>query len=113
MFSWLTGRGNFRMTSSKRIASGLVSFTANGYVDFEIKDVQFEYPTTNTMTIRLNILKVANIGWAPVTFTGTTMFPDQPGRPGLQAQTRRRVRPRGPVQGHRVSGGFLRREGAH
>ena len=76
MFSWLTGRGNFKDDQFQEDRERLGEFyRERGYVDFEIKDVQFEYPTTNTMTIRLNIFEGRQYRVGAVTFTGTTMFP--------------------------------------
>ncbi len=76
MFSWLTGRGNFKDDQFQEDRERLAEFYRDrGYLDFEIKDVQFEYPTSNRMVLRLNIFEGRQYKVGAVTFTGTTMFP--------------------------------------
>ena len=76
MFSWLTGRGNFKDDQFEDDRERLAEFYRDkGYVDFEIKDVQFENPTPKTMIIRLNIFEGQQYKVGAVTFAGTTMLP--------------------------------------
>jgi len=76
MFSWLTGRGNFKDDQFEEDREKLAEFyREKGYVDFEIKGVQFENPTTNTMIIRLNIFEGRQYKVGAVAFAGTTMMP--------------------------------------
>lgn len=76
MFSWLTGRGKFKDDQFQEDRERLTEFYRDrGYMDFEIKDVQFENPTPKTMIIRLNIFEGQQYKVGAVTFTGTTMFP--------------------------------------
>jgi outer membrane protein insertion porin family len=76
MFSWLTGRGNFKDDQFEEDRERLAEFyREKGYVDFEIKDVQFENPTPTTMIIRLNLFEGRQYKVGAVTFAGTTMMP--------------------------------------
>ncbi|MEK7788000.1 MAG: POTRA domain-containing protein, partial [Chloroflexota bacterium] len=76
MFSWLTGRGNFKDDQFEEDRERLAEFyREKGYVDFEIEDVQFENPTPKTMIIRLNIFEGRQYKVGAVTFAGTTMLP--------------------------------------
>ncbi|MEK7707461.1 MAG: outer membrane protein assembly factor BamA [Verrucomicrobiota bacterium] len=76
MFSWLTGRGTFKDDQFEEDRERLAEFyREKGYVDFEIKDVQFENPTPKTMIVRLNIFEGRQYKVGAVTFAGTTMLP--------------------------------------
>ena len=53
MFSWLTGSGVFKEEQFEEDKERLTEFYRDkGYIDFEIKDVQFVNPTPRTMIIR-------------------------------------------------------------
>jgi outer membrane protein insertion porin family len=76
LFSWLTGSGVFKDDQFEDDRDRLAEFYRdNGYIDFEIKDVQFENPTPTTMVIRFNIYEGRQYKVGAVTFNGTTMFP--------------------------------------
>ena len=47
----------------------------HGYIDFEIKDVQFENPTPNRMIIRFSLYEGRQYKVGAVTFKGTTLYP--------------------------------------
>ena len=52
MFSWITGSGVFKDDQFDDDKELLAEFYRNkGYIDFEIKEVQFEHPTPKTMVI--------------------------------------------------------------
>lgn len=56
MFSWLTGSGVFKDEQFQEDRERLAEFyREKGYIDFEIKDVQFEQPTPRSMIIRFTI----------------------------------------------------------
>jgi outer membrane protein insertion porin family len=75
-FSWLTGRGKFKDEQFEEDRERLAEFYRNqGYIDFEIKDVQFERPTPRTMIIRFYLDEGRPYKVGAVTFTGTTMLP--------------------------------------
>jgi len=76
MFSWLTGSGKFKDEQFEDDRERLAEFYRDkGYIDFEIKDVQFEHPTPKTMTIRLDLFEGRQYKVGAVSFSGTTMFP--------------------------------------
>jgi outer membrane protein insertion porin family len=76
MFSWLTGKGRFKEDQFEDDRDRLAEFYRDrGYLDFEIKDVEFKYPTPNTMVIRFFIYEGQQYKVGAVTFVGTTMLP--------------------------------------
>jgi len=86
MFSWLTDSGVFREDDFSDDRDQLADFYhTHGYLDFEIRDVKFEHPTTNTMAIRLFIYEGRQYKVGSVTFTGNQLFSVDDIRRGLQA----------------------------
>lgn len=76
MFSWLTGSGVFKDDKFQEDRERLAEFyREKGYIDFEIKDVQFEQPTPRSMIIRFTIYEGQPYKVGAVTFEGTTMLP--------------------------------------
>jgi len=76
MFSWLTGRGVYKADQFEEDRDRLTEFYRDkGYIDFEIKDVQFERPTPRTMIVKINVSEGQPYKVGSVTFTGTTFFP--------------------------------------
>jgi len=76
MWSWLTGSGKLKDDQFEEDKEKLAAFyREQGYIDFEIKDIQFEYPTSNTMIIRIMIYEGQQYRVGAVTFVGTTMLP--------------------------------------
>ena len=58
MFSWLTGSGHLKDEQFEEDKEKLAEFYRdNGYIDFEIKDVEFRIPTPKTMIIRFHDLR--------------------------------------------------------
>lgn len=58
MFSWLTGSGYFKDDEFDEDRERLAEFyREKGYIDFEIKDVKFEYPTPGTMLVRFELFE--------------------------------------------------------
>lgn len=76
MFSWLTGSDLFKPDQFEDDKDALSDFyRSRGYLDFEIKDVRFEHPTPNTMTIRIYVYEGRQYKVGSVTVTGTTLMP--------------------------------------
>lgn len=76
MWSWLTGSGKFKEDKYQEDRERLAEFyREKGYIDFEIKDVKFEYPTPTSMIIQFTIYEGLPYKVGAVTFEGTTMFP--------------------------------------
>jgi outer membrane protein insertion porin family len=76
MWSWLTGRGKFNQENFDEDQGALVDFyRSHGYLDFEIKDVQLQHPTTNTLNIQFYVSEGRQYKVGAITFTNTTLLP--------------------------------------
>jgi len=76
MWSWLTGRGTFKQDDFDADRDELVDFyRGHGYLDFEIKDVKFDHPTTNTMDIKFYVYEGRQYKTGAIMFSGTATFP--------------------------------------
>jgi outer membrane protein insertion porin family len=76
MWSWITGRGTFKQDDFDADRDDLVDFyRSHGYLDFEIKDVKLDHPTTNTMVIRFYLFEGRQYRAGTIAFSGTTLFP--------------------------------------
>ena len=74
--SWLTGSGVFKDEQFEEDRLKLAEFYRDrGYIDFEIKDVQFENPTPQEMIIRFHVYEGRQYKVGKITFIGTTMMP--------------------------------------
>jgi outer membrane protein insertion porin family len=87
--SWLTGTGKLKQDEFDEDKEKLREFYfANGYIDFEIRNVTFDYPKTNRMVIHWEVFEGNQYKVGAITFKGTTMFPTNiangilPMRPG-------------------------------
>jgi len=75
MWSWLTGNGVFQEEQFQDDRDQLTEFYHNhGYLDFEIRNVRLERPTTNSMVIRIFVYEGRQYRVGSVTFTGNTLF---------------------------------------
>jgi outer membrane protein insertion porin family len=75
MFSWITGHGFLKDEQFEEDKETLLNFyRENGYLDFEIKDVQFLNPTPRTMVIRFIIYEGTQYKVGAVKFTGNKLF---------------------------------------
>jgi len=84
MWSWLTGRGTFKQDDFDADRDELVDFYRNhGYLDFEIKDVKLNHPTTNRLDIQFYVFEGRQYKTGGITFGGTTMFPTNAVNPGF------------------------------
>ena len=85
MFSWLTGSGVFKADEFDDDKDALTEFyRSHGYLDFEIKDVKLEYPTSNTMVIKFFVFEGKQYKVGAVKFSGNKIFDDAAIRAGLQ-----------------------------
>jgi outer membrane protein insertion porin family len=76
MFSWLTGSDLYKEDQFQDDKDALGDFyRSHGYLDFEIKDIRFEHPTPNTMTITFYIYEGRQYKVGAVTVTGATLMP--------------------------------------
>jgi outer membrane protein insertion porin family len=75
MWSWLSGNGVFKEDEFDDDRDTLTDFYHNhGYLDFEIRNVRLEHPTTNTMIIRFYLYEGRQYRVGTVTFTGNKLF---------------------------------------
>jgi len=75
MFSWITGGGVFKDDQFDEDKEKLIElYRDKGYIDFEIKDVQFVYPTPKTMIIRFIVYEGTQYKVGSVKFTGNKLF---------------------------------------
>ena len=75
MFSWITGSGHFKEEQFAEDKEKLAAFYRDaGYIDFEIKDVQFINPTPQTMIIRIILSEGSQYKVGSVKFTGNKLF---------------------------------------
>jgi outer membrane protein insertion porin family len=96
MFSWLTGSGVFKEDQFEDDRERLAEFyREKGYIDFEIKDVKFEYPTPKTMIVRFEVFEGSPYKVGSIKFTGTTLLPTN----AVQADFKRETKP--PAEGDR------------
>lgn len=91
MFSWLTGSGKLKEEQFEDDKDKLVEFYQNkGYIDFEIKDVQFEYPKPKRMVVKFNVSEGVQYKVGKIQFQGNQLFTTNdivqglPGGKGLQ-----------------------------
>src|SRR5581483_1054791 len=82
MFSWITGSGVLKDEQFEEDKEKLADFYRNGngkpgqggYLDFEIKNVDFVYPTPQRMIIRFIIYEGTQYHVGAVKFTGNKIF---------------------------------------
>jgi outer membrane protein insertion porin family len=94
MFSWITGGGVFKDEQFDDDKEKLAEFYRNkGYIDFDIKDVQFEHPTPRTLVIRFIVYEGRQYKVGSVKFTGNKLFSNAEIAEGI-----RRAQPSGVVK---------------
>jgi outer membrane protein insertion porin family len=75
-FSWLTGSGVYKADQFEEDREKLKEFYRDqGYIDFEIKDVQFERPTPKTMIVKILVSEGIQYKVGNVTFKGARLLP--------------------------------------
>ena len=89
MWSWLTGSGYFKQDEFDGDAERLTSFYRDhGYLDFEIKDVKLDHPTTNTMIVKYYIYEGRQYKVGSIKFSGEKIYTDKEIIQGLMAVQR-------------------------
>lgn len=75
MFSWITGSGVLKDEQFEEDKDKLVEFYRdNGYLDFEIRKVEFQYPNPRTLVIRFLIYEGTQYHVGSVKFSGNKIF---------------------------------------
>ena len=75
MFSWLTGSGKLKDEQLEDDRDKLANFyREKGYIDFELKDVKFEYETPQRVKLNFIISEGRQYRVGAVGFTGVTLF---------------------------------------
>lgn len=77
LFSWLTGSAVLKDEQFEDDKERLIEFYQNeGYIDFEIKDVQFDYVTPKKLIIRFIVSEGQQYKVGNITFKGNSLFSD-------------------------------------
>ena len=77
MWSWLTGSGYFQQEEFDGDTDRLMEFYhSHGYLDFEVKDVKLEHPTTNSLIVKYYLFEGHQYKVGAVKFTGEKLFAD-------------------------------------
>ncbi|MBU6400474.1 MAG: outer membrane protein assembly factor BamA, partial [Verrucomicrobia bacterium] len=76
MFSWITGSGVLKDEEFEDDKDRLADFYRNkGYIDFEIRDVKFQYPDPKHMVIQIYVFEGKQYKVGSLEFTGNKLFP--------------------------------------
>ncbi len=76
MFSWLTGTDKFKDEQFDDDKEKLAEFYRNkGYLDFEIKGVDFEYPQPNSLVIKFQLFEGKQYKVGAVAVKGNNLYP--------------------------------------
>jgi outer membrane protein insertion porin family len=85
MWSWLTGNGVFKQDEFDEDQNLLDDFyLQHGYLDFAVKDVKMDYPTTNQMVIKYYLFEGKQYKVGSIKLTGNKIFSDAQIRAGMQ-----------------------------
>jgi outer membrane protein insertion porin family len=85
MWSWITGSGYFQQDEYDGDPDRLNEFYhSHGYLDFEIKDVKLDHPTTNTLAVKYYLSEGHQYKVGAVKFSGEKIFSDAEIIKGLQ-----------------------------
>jgi outer membrane protein insertion porin family len=85
MWSWLTGNGVFKQDEFDDDRDLLADYYRNhGYLDFAVKDVKLDNPTTNTLVIRYYVYEGKQYKVGSIKLTGNKIFSDAQIRDGLK-----------------------------
>jgi outer membrane protein insertion porin family len=75
-FAWMFGYGKFQEEKFEEAQDKLREFyRGHGYIDFEVKEVEYLYPKTNALVFRIHLFEGRQYHVGKVTFEGTTMLP--------------------------------------
>ena len=87
--SWLTGSGKFETEQWDEDLEMLTRFYQDeGYIDFNVSEIKFEYPKEGKMVIRLDLYEGHWYQVGNVTFEGNTLFTEDQIRRGVQVLER-------------------------
>lgn len=87
MFSWITGSGKFKEEEHEENRDALTGFyLANGYLDFEIKDVKFDYTKPDRLILRFQVFEGRQYQIGTVSFEGATLITTNALQRNLQLQ---------------------------
>ena len=87
--SWLTGSGKFETDQWDEDLEMLTQFYQDeGYIDFKVREIKFEYPKESRMVIRLDLYEGYRYQVGNVTFEGNTLFTEDQIRRGVQVLER-------------------------
>jgi len=76
-FSWITGSGYFQQDDFDGDRDRLAEFYRDhGYLDFEVKDVKFDHPTTNSLNLKFYLYEGRQYKVGAVKITGDKIFSD-------------------------------------
>lgn len=96
MFSWLTGSGSYKEDQFEEDRDKLADFYRNeGYLDFELKDVKFDYPEPKRMVMRLQVFEGRQYRVGSVGFNGVTLIDTNAIAKGLKMPTGKVFTPTG------------------
>jgi len=85
MWSWLTGSGVFKQDEFDDDRDLLGDYYRNhGYLDFEIKNVRLDNPTTNTLVIKYFLYEGRLYKVGSIKLTGNKIFSDDQIRSGME-----------------------------
>ena len=74
-FSWLTGSGKLKDEQFEEDQDRLANFYRNeGYIDFEIRNIKFDYPEEKRMIIRFQVFEGKQYKVGAVEFKGNALF---------------------------------------
>lgn len=75
-FAWMVGYGKFQEDKFEEAEDKLRDYYhSHGYLDFEIKEVEYVYPTPHRLVLRLHLFEGRQYHVGRITFEGTTMLP--------------------------------------
>jgi outer membrane protein insertion porin family len=85
MWSWLTGNGVFKQDDFDDDNDLLGDFyRSHGYLDFEVKNVRMENPTTNTLVIRYYLYEGHQYKVGSIKLTGNKIFSNAEIKAGME-----------------------------
>jgi len=91
MFSWLTGSAVLKDEQFQDDKTSLIEFYQNeGYIDFEIKEVQFDYVTPTKLKIRFIVFEGTRYKVGDIKFKGNELFPTNDIYKGIVVEGRTR-----------------------
>lgn len=84
MFSWLTGSGKLKEEQFDQDKDKLKEFyRSHGYIDFDIKDVKFDYVKPTRLIIKFSVFEGKQYKVGSVQFQGNKIFTDDQIRKGI------------------------------